>query len=535
MMNKKQQLIVTMLQEAKKGFDLHRSDFDILERGFLNILPDEVAEELKKRKKSMITPKIIKSKVRRIVISVLKTYFENDEFAKLVPVFDSFKDDTERLQKALNHWTTRRINLYSRVKPIIYDACVYGLCCAKVYWSDTLKVNRVKIDDIYIDPNAESIFDIQYVVNRVYTTIGKLKKKFGNKKIFQNYVGDYGGDNKVSSEYIGDATRIMLYELYRFQDGQWRVSTILPDYTFLRTDEPLKDGLPFIFGIIDPQFVRISESNVVEAYGGSIVEPMIPLQDEYTVIRNQQIDAINEQLNLRFLATKTSGINQKDVVSNKKVITANDISTIKELPKPNINQSVFAVDRLDVEMQEVSGITKFNQGMADKNLNSTATGITILTQESNEVVADITRSLNESFFEPLISRMVRLIYKYDENPLLYGVDRSKDIKFKVSINAGIGATNKEVLLNSITTAEQTALQILNTAANLGDAGMAKKYLSLLDELYSKKLAAIGFKDLIHRKEVNDGRAGSDGDASGTGSLEEEQGLGSVYDGYAPEV
>ena len=529
-MNKKQQLIVTMLEEAKRGFDLHRNDFEILEQGFLNILPDELLEHLKKRGKSHIAPKIIQAKVRRIVISILKTYFENDELAKLVPVFEQYREDANKLQLALDHWLSRRINLYSRLKPAMYDACIYGLCCAKVYWSDTLKVQRVKIKDIYIDPNAESTFDIQYVVNRVYTTIGKLKKQFGNRKIFKNYVGDYDGDNKVSTEYVGDATRILVYELYRQEGGKWYVSTLLPDYTFLRTDVPLKDGLPFVFGTVDPQFVRINEMNTVEAYGASIVEPMIPLQDTYTVLRNQQIDAVNEQLNPKFVATKTSGINQKDVVGNKRVITANDISQIRELPKPNIHQSVFATDKLDVEMQEVSGITKFAQGMADKNLNSTATGITILTQESNEVVADIIRSLNESFFEPLIARMVKLIYKYDTNPLLYDVDRSKNILFKVSINAGVGATNKEVMLNNITTAEQTALQIIGVAAKLGDMDKVRKYLDVLDELYAKKVATIGLKSLIPLlKEDNgarrdEGTADRPAEAGGAGEQSDVQAL-----------
>lgn len=529
-MNKKQQLIITMLEEAKRGFDLHRSDFEVLEQGFLNILPNELIEDLKKRNKSHIAPKIIQAKIRRIVIAILKTYFENDELARLVPVFEQYREDAEKLQLALDHWLSRRINLYSRLKPVMYDACVYGLCCAKVYWSDTLKVQRVKIKDIYIDPNAESTFDIQYVVNRVYTTLGKLKKQFGNRKIFKNYVGDYDGDNKVSTEYVGDATRILVYELYRFEGGTWRVSTLLPDYTFLRTDVPLKDGLPFVFGTVDPQFVRINETGTVEAYGASIVEPMIPLQDTYTVLRNQQIDAVNEQLNPRFLVTKTSGLNQKDVAGNKRVIVANNIDNVRELPKPNINQSLFATDKLDVEMQEVSGITKFAQGMADKHLNSTATGISILTQESNEVIADIIRSLNESFFEPLIARMVKLIYKYDTNPLLYDVDRSKNILFKVAINAGVGATNKEVMLNNITTAEQTALQVIGVAAKLGDMDKVRKYLDVLDELYTKKVATIGLKSLIPMlKEENGtrGTQGATGGAEAAGGAGEQHGVSAI--------
>jgi hypothetical protein len=258
---------------------------------------------------------------------------------------------------------------------------------------------------------------------------------------------------------------------------------------------------------------------------------MIPLQDEYTALRNKQLEAVDKQLTPQFLATKMSGLKEADLNSNKKKIEVSDLSMVKELPQPNINQSIFNVEKLDQEMQEVSGVTKFMQGIAS-GAAQTATGMTILTQESNEIIADIIRSLNESFFEPLIARMVRLIYKYDENPLLYGLDRSKDIKFKVVINAGVGATNKEVLLNNITTAEQTAMQMVSIAANLGDAEKAKRYLEVLDELYSKKLAVIGFKGIAHtfKGGVDGERRDAEGAAQEHRAGEEEQGVGDVLDG-----
>jgi len=541
-MNKRQELIVKMIKEAKKGFDLYKEPFEFLEKGYMNILDPQKEEELKKRKKSIILPKIIRAKVRRVVISVMKTYFDNDEFAKLVPIFEDF-EDTQKLQKVLDHWLNRRMNLYSRIKPSIYDACIYGTCCVKVYWSDTLKVQRIKIKDVYIDPNAESIFDIQYVVNRIYTTIGKLKKQFGNRKFFKDYAGEYEGDNKISNEFVGDATRILVYDVYRIKDGQWTVSTLLPDYKFLRTDESLKDGLPFVFGVIDPQFVPINNKGVVEAYGDSFIEPMIPLQEEYTVLRNQQINAVDKQLNQQFLATKMSGLKEADLNSNKKKIEVSDLNAVKEIPKPNINQSTFVTDRLDNEMQEVSGITKFTQGLPN-SAAQTATGMTILTQESNEIVADIVRSLNESLFEPLISRIVRLIYKYDANPLLYGVDRTKDIKFKVSINAGVGATNKEVMINNITTAEQTAMQMVNIAAQLQDLETAKKYLQVLNELFKQKMSAMELKNIIPILGGENGRRepnASDGGATPQGAAieypagEAEQSLASLPAGIEGEI
>ncbi|ADV46428.1 portal protein [Nitratifractor salsuginis] len=538
----KKELILSMIDEAKKGFDLYRDDFSILEAGYLNLLPEETVKSLRRRRKSHITPKIIKAKVRKVAISVMKTYFENEEFAKLtpqVPTPESIKD-VQKLQRALDEWTTKRINLYTRFKPSVLDALIYGTPIMKIYWADgQLRIERVKLKNMYLDPNASNVFDIQYCVHRVTTTIGNLRQQFGRKFKWKNYIGDSeDGTSYLSSADLGDASRIEVRDVYRYQSGKWYVSTVLPGDAFVRLDEPLKDGLPFIIGSVEPQFVRLDESNAVEAYGGSFIEPMIPLQEEYTVTRNQQIDAIAESLSKRFLATKTSGLNEKDLLSNRTKISVSSLNEVKELQAPRIDPSIFGIDRLDSEMQEVSGITKYNQGLNDPhNLNQTATGVSILTEEGNAVIADIVRALNESFFEPAIRRMVRLIYKYGESPIFYGLDRTKDLRFYVTINAGVGAVNNELLLNNIAAAEGAALQNVKLAAELQDAERAKRYMDVLDELFKEKLKALKLRTLIPtlKGETDDERRdtgdGTDGGTGGAGASI-PQGGAEVPDGAA---
>jgi hypothetical protein len=515
-MNKNQERVLLLISEAKKGYDLYRYSFEELEAGYNNVLHPSVVKSLKSRRKSHITPKVIKAKVRKVMISIMKTYFENDEFAKLVPEYptDEGFEDVEKLQKALDNWTTKRINLYTRFKPSVIDALVYGTPIVKIYWSGKhLSINRVKIRDLFIDPNATSVFDIQYCVNRVFTTVGRLRSQFGRKFKWKNYVGQTELGTKVSTVDIGDASRVEVHDVYRYQNGKWLVSTVLPDQTFIRTDEVLKDGLPFIIGNIDPQFVGINETNVVEAYGASFIESMIPLQEEYTIIRNQQIDAIDKTFNPQYMATKTSGLNESDLASGRKKVTVSNLSEVEQVPIPRVDVSIFHTDRLDTEMQEVSGVTKASQGIVDNGSKyQTATGMSILSEEGNVVVGDIIRAMNESFFEPAIRRMVRLIYKYDTTPLLYGVDRTKNIKFFVSINAGVGAVNGEILLNNITQAEGSAMQNAKTHVEMQDIEGAKRYLSVLDKLFEEKLKALRLKNIIPTLKGETDEQRPDGDA-----------------------
>ena len=535
-MSKKEERILLLIDEAKKGYDYYRTSFEMLEAGYLNMLSPEMLKSLKSRRKSHITPQVIKAKVRKVVISTLKTYFENDSFAKLTPEYldEESLEDVAKLQKALDSWTTKKMNMYSRFKPCITDALVYGTPIVKIHWSGNgLNVARVKIKDLYLDPNAANIFDIQYAVHKVYTTVGRLRKQFGRRFKWKNFVGQVRdqGDGKISTVDIGDASRVEVMDVYRYQGGKWLVSTVLPDQSFVRIDEPLKDGLPFIIGNIDQQFVGISESNAVEAYGASFIEPMIPLQEEYTITRNQQIDAIDKIFNPQYLATKTSGLNEVDLASGRKKVTVGSLSEVQPVPIPRIDPSIFHTDRLDSEMQEVSGVNKANQGMVDANSKyQTATGMSILSEEGNDVISDIIRALNESFFEPAIRRMVRLIYKYDETPLLYGIDRTKNIRYFVSINAGVGAVNNEILLNNISAAEGTAMQNVKLHAELQDMEGAKRYLSTLDALFEEKLKALKLKSVIPiLKGENIGTDTDDGTGTDTDGDDTGNG-GNIYAG-----
>ncbi len=504
-MNKQEQ-VIALFQEAKKGYELIKDDLDILEKAFMNEIEPEKLEELKKRGKSVILPKKIYAKIRRILIAIMRTYFENDSLAKLKPVNPSEEDNAiiDILQKIFDLWTMKRLSTYTLLRPIIRDGLVYGTGIAKVYWSANagLKIERVSLRDFWIDPNANNKFDMEFCVNRVITSISRLKKIYGNKKNLRNYIGAFiEGQDTFDNADLGDYSRIEVFDIYRKIKGKWYVSTMLPDYTFLRIDEELNAGLPFVIGIAEHQVDRPYEKTI-KALGYPLVDLLIPLQEQYTVIVNQQFDAIDKQLNPQFLSTKQSGLSEAVLRSNKKLLQVNDLNQVRELPQPNLNQSFLTTDRIDLDAQEISGVTKLAHGLVDKGVPNTATGMTILTQETNIVIEDIIRSFNETFFEPLVKRIVNLIWMYDKNPLFYGIDRTKKLNFFVNINTGVGATNKDVQLNAITTAEQTALQNLTLALKTGDQQTAMLYRKILDELYIQKLKTINLNVIAKEMEQN---------------------------------
>ncbi len=493
------QKIITLRDEARRGFDKYKEQFQALENGYLSTISSEQKLSLMKRRKSLITYYLIQNKVRKVVQDIKKTYFANDEFAKLYPLTDYEEDIrvAKILQDELDEYVNTKANLYTLISPNLVDVLVYGITVLKIYWNETIKLQRVSPKDVYFDPDCSNSYDVRYLVHKTDMTIEDLTKAFGKKIDFTKYIGSsaFGDVKSDTSKEIGDYARVEVVEVYRKQNGVWFVSTLIGD-EFLRIDTELNDGLPFIIGFVYPQFIPFSENFAVRAYGDSFIKPMLSIQQEYIITRNQQLDAIDLQLNPRWLTTRGSGLKDEDLNGNIKKIVVNSIDGVQQLPAPNINQSIFNTDRLDSEMQEMSGITKYNQGLTDKgSLNQTATGMSLLTQSGNEVIEDIIRALNESFFEPLIARMVKLLFKYSQSYRFYGVNRENYMPLRVVINAGVGAVNKDMQIRNIDSGMLTLTQTMATLGSLGDMDRVARYGKALDMMVKQKMTLLGFRDI----------------------------------------
>lgn len=538
-MSAKTEKIIALKEEAKKGYDRYKPQFKALEDGYLSRIDDTRLNSLKSRDKSAIAPQPIYAKVRKIEIAIMKTYFSSDEFA-----FLGIEDD-EKLAAVLQarlKANTKRMRLYSIIRPNINSLLVYGTTAGKLWWKNGLRYKAVHLSNIMFDPHCENIHDVRYIVHRIYMTVAEIKHQFKKAKRWksEDIIGKSYKDGMMQRQdqgsTIGDYTRIELYEVYRdMGDGKWSVSTLLGDEA-LRIDDALKDGHPFVFGVAYPQFVGIDENFAVRAYGGSFIAPMLPLQKEYVVRRNQQIDAIDLQLNPRFLSEKTSGLRDEDLKSNRKKITVANLGKIKEMAAPNINQSIFDTNKLDFEMQEISGVSRFSQGLNDSNLPQTATASVNLIQEGNDVTEDIITGANESFFEPLVERMVKLIYKYDDDDSLKEYERDKNIMLNTTINAGVGVVNKEIKQNNLDSAINVTANTMKYTMELGDIEKAHGLMALISDFTQEKAKLLGFRDVIktikdgedaYRLQSEQGAIGAGGGIDGAGGVAGQGDAGAI--------
>ncbi len=501
--------LVAIRDDAINGFNQHRSDFVTLESSYVNVLSNKQRKSLTSRRKSALTPNLIKPKVDKIVRDLMKAFFGNDELAEITPEDKESQHDeevSEALKKELKEYSRDR-NLYSTVKPVARESLVYGTACMKVYWStkaNTAKIERCRLDDVYFDPYAPSVQEINYLVHRVSSmTIAELEAQYTKVNVdWEQYVNSTlnAQSNQNMFSEIGKYQRVEFHEVYRKKKGKWYVSTILTDDTVLRADKYLKDGLPFIVGNLDPQFVMINEPLIpVRAYGDAFIAPLISLQNENTIKRNQQIDATDIQLNQRFITTKESGVREDDLISNRKKIVVDNINNIKELPIPRLNDSIFDVNQLSKEAEEISGISKLSEGMSSGR-GKTATEVEALQMQGSNVIDDISRAFNENFFRPLVQRIALLHYKYKVSANFIDINRKKPLKQKIIINVGIGSINKMLEVDNIDKSIATITQSLQLAMQIQDMKRVQKYMQMLDDMNMQKLKLLGQDSIIEKGE-----------------------------------
>ena len=72
-LDEKKEIIKRLRDEAIKGYEKVKKDFESLEKGYLAFIDDSKKMDLRKRNKSAVEHKIIFAKVRKIASDIMKT------------------------------------------------------------------------------------------------------------------------------------------------------------------------------------------------------------------------------------------------------------------------------------------------------------------------------------------------------------------------------------------------------------------------------------------------------------------------------
>lgn len=433
---------VAYLQELKQiaidGFERYRAGFERLNSAYLLCFEENQIQSLKKRNKSRNFIPKLNSKAKRIYDGLSETYFNNDKFAKLEPYINSTNDVIDKWQEAIDHYT-EQINLYKVFSPIFLKAPFSATCVVKVYWSDErVKIEEVNIDEIFFDPNARSVDDISFIVHKIYLS----------KESILNYVKSkiFKADMALFDEKK-DYERFTLYEIYEKKGGVWFVSTIYEN-ELLRDEIRLNDGQPFVFGYMLPQIKKIDDEDFICAYGEPALSAMLPLQDELNINRNSVCDVVRNQVSPKLILPKMAMVEASELERVGTPIYVDSPQGVQILPSGDIGGAMAIAQVIENELSEVSGVSPQQNGVSTTR-KETATMASIMANEGSVRLQGYIRTFNETFFEPIFQRLALLVWKYGDAMFFAGFNRGEAPSFKVNLNTGIGALNKEVQKKSL--------------------------------------------------------------------------------------
>lgn len=468
MENNRKRELNEMISRAQSGLDTYMPYFQEYYKSYKAMLSEEARKYFKESGKSSLPFYYILVKLQRIQADFVEAYFTNKQFAKInekPTIKGTYYDvrtnqfvqfginrhihhaSVKALQNAVDYYTVDDENckLYEELSKASEDLLMYGTVAVKCSWENGIKIETKDIKDIAYDPNSRNYYDSRYVTEKIYLTVDEIVE-LRNSGAFDSEIDI----EKIAPDHKNNKyKRICITEVYEKIGGKWYVSSVFNTDTVLRDKVNLPYGNPIFVGTIRNQKIDpIGDDTAVRVYGDSIIAPLIPLQREMTILRNQQLDIVDRQLNPRFI-TNDPLVNPFDFVNQKKRLIQGNKDKIHQIDTPNIKDSIFNLDRLSVEGQEAIGVTDYNSGNAsNKQLNDTATGISILTSESNKILAHYIRGYNETLIKQLFTKITDLVWAYGDARFFYGIDRTLKLEYQVGVDVGLGATNKEMQLQS---------------------------------------------------------------------------------------
>lgn len=490
-MNDRQIELIDLKNNAKNGYEIYKKHFIELENIYLGNMNEDLKKYLAERGKSSLYFNKAQAKSRRISDQINKSYFSNDSFASLDSVDDEYIEYAQKLEKA-SRFYLREAGIFNALQRGIYELPYLGTIASRSYWNNGLVVEGVSIHDLYFDPDANGFNDTRYIVNRINLAIEDVIR-LQKEGIFNK---DFNIMEYVSEDEAKGYTRLEVFEIYtRDDNNSWSVSTVYDDSYFFREDVALNDGLPFNWGGCITQTKKTSENTFIANYYEPVIASIKTLQEEYNARRNQVIDGIKQQLNPKKIVPKNSGINPIEIESPTGVVSATNPASITLVPPADIRSAIGDVAIIDQDMSELSGVSPMMTGVSnDKNKTATEKGIEH--SEGSLKLEIYIRNLNETFFEPLLKRLISLIYKHGDSKFFMGIDRGVGLpNMNITFDAGLGVTNDIVRTQQISQSIQNMNNLFQMAMAVQDTEEAKTIYNATRKLTRQLMPLGGIKNV----------------------------------------
>lgn len=439
----------------------------------------------------------------------------------------------------LNYRLERTIPWFLTAMGAYQDACVYGVCCSYQYWRYEETTERVPMADagqlvldeegqpsmqqqarvlrdepcidllppenIRFDPGADwrdpintSPYVIRLVPMYADDVLARMNapdpktgmpqwRKYTLEQLLASRRDEYDstrrareGDDRGDSheqEPSKHYTTIWLHENFVRVDGKeyvyWTAGTDL----LLTPPTPLEEVYlhnrrPLTMGMVVMESHRTHPSGLAQLMDG--------LQESTNDLQNQRFDNVQLVLNKRYFLRRGQQVDLQALMRNVPgggVMMTDPERDVKIVDTPDVTASSYnEQDRIDLQMDEISG--NFSQGTVanSRNLNETVGGMEMMNSGATAVQELNIRTFIETWVEPVLEQLLLLEQAYETDTALmaiaaknsgayqrYGigpedVDQMIREGMTVRVSVGMGAINPSQKLNRMLTALQAVGQ-----------------------------------------------------------------------------
>lgn len=442
------------------------------------------------------------------LLSVIKEtmHFETEHIED-VDVVDEFMLKTLQKNGVVEH-----AEIVPDAFPILYSVNIRYEKVTEKY----VEVANVPPEEFLYTPNARDLDNIPLIAHIKETTVGELYKNVKRKLPTGEEVGIYDkaaidrvslngavgmpeetniAEERTDDEYdedtrpVGDINRkVEIVECYCQYDINGdklpeHVITTVCGREFIRKPEENKEkDHPFV--ILPNNF---DPYRVWPKYGW--IDKAAPWQHLLTAMHRQLAYAIAIANKPQAIIDERAITDIDQLVDDNSVISANPQNAgirvsdvIQWRPVPTIAQWTFnLMEMARGKLEEITGITRYNQGLDANSLNKTATGIQTIVSQSNQELEKQARLYAETGFKRLIERAIYLIQFYQAADDVYALtgtpyqytsdDVTGEFSYETDIGIGAGTREQNVQLMQMLSQEapllvQAGLMDLQGAYNL---------------------------------------------------------------------
>lgn len=368
-----------------------------------------------------------------------------------------------------------------QVQPVALDNFrvwrnVHGKKLIKSYSGPLVEV--ISPEDFYMDPEAKSIEDAQFVIHRVWRTYGYLKEKerdgiYSNvdqvkawlDRDKESYINSERAQRYNSADAIDPANyaidsedkqiarhKLEVFEWWGLLDltdegYQEPYLVVFCGETILRMElNPYGHGQP-PFEVLRPMLDPFKFTGV------SIPELVGEFQAVKTALFRQILDNVSYQNNGAWLVNRNAGVDINALLNMRpNTIVRSNITSgaVVPLTPPNLQgYPLTMIELVDSMLQKRTGVTSYNQGLDANSLNKTATGITKIMDASVQRIELQARVMAETGIKPAFQKILMLNQQFmDQTVVIRVFNKPLEISpddligdFDVSVDVG-GATSK---------------------------------------------------------------------------------------------